>query len=338
LDRSLRISFEAPTKQSHTDNLKRVLQMSNFLDSKRLPVAALAFALAATSTLSAMADAPPGAYLQSTTKSQSLAGSAQKTNMINQAPAPNGGADATGGGTRYGQPLSDNLNTQSAPPNGYNPGGAFSAPYTPAGTNPNFGGQPNFAGQPPTGWPNQNPGAQQYQQPSAPYNGYAQQANAMPPNYPPQQQNFSGQPPSSMNGAPPGSDWQADYPSLNEMNGGAQQPQAAPLNANAQVNVAPAAAANPTAPAKPVIDDATLKTIGAVANTVLPIATTMIMNKMMYGTVAPGMGMGNYGYGYNPYGPMRNPMGGYGYNRPNMYNNGMMGGGGGLGGLLNNHF
>jgi hypothetical protein len=142
-----------------------------------------------------------------------------------------------------------------------------------------------------------------------------------------------------MNGGPPGSDWQADYPSLSELNGGAQQPQA-PLNANAQVNVTPTAGGNPSAP-KPMIDDATLKTIGAVANTVLPIATTMMMNKMMYGTVAPRMmPMGNYGgYGYNPYGPMGNPMGGYGYNRPNMYNNGMMGGGnGGLGGLLNGHF
>ena len=48
--------------------------MSNVLDSKRLPAAALAlaFALTATSSLFAVADAPPGAYLQSTTKSQSL--------------------------------------------------------------------------------------------------------------------------------------------------------------------------------------------------------------------------------------------------------------------------
>jgi hypothetical protein len=174
-----------------------------------------------------------------------------------------------------------------------------------------------------------------------PYNGYAQQSNAMPQNYPPQQQNYAAQPPPNMNQGPPGSNWQADYPSLSELNGGGAQQ--APLNANAQVNVAPAAAATQAAPNKPVIDDATLKTIGKVANTVLPIATTMMMNKMMYGTVAPRMmpmGMGNYGgYGYNPYGPMGNPMGGYGYNRPNMYNNGMMGGGnGGLGGLLNGHF
>jgi hypothetical protein len=309
--------------------------MSNFLDSKRLPAAALACALSATSFLSAKADAPPGAYLQSTTKSQSLSGSAQKTNVVNQSPASSVGADANGSGTRYGQPLSDSLNTQTPPPTGYNPAGQASVQYSPSGANPNFSGQQNFAGQPPGGWPNQNPGGQPYQQQSTPYNGYAQQANAIPSNYPPQQP--YGQPPSNMNGAP-GSDWQPDYPSLNEMNGGAQQPQA-PLNANAQVNVAPSAGASPAAPAKPIIDDATLKTIGAVANTVLPIATTMIMNKMMYGTVAPGMGMGNYGYGYNPYGPMRNPMGGYGYNRPNMYNNGMMGGGnGGLGGLLNNHF
>jgi hypothetical protein len=305
--------------------------MSKFLDCNRLPVVALAFALAVTSSLTALADAPPGAYLQSTTKSQkSLAGSAQKTDTINS-----GGAAATGGGTKYGQPLSDNLidNTQSSPPSpaGWNTSGQPQAQYNSGGATP------NFAGQPPSGWPDQNSPAPSYQQPAMPYNGYAQQsANAAPPNYPPQQPNFSGPPPANMNGAP-GSDWQADYPSLSELNGGAQQSQSPQLNANAQVNLAPSSAQNPAQPSKPVIDDATLKTIGAVANTVLPIATNMIMNKMMYGTVAPGMRMGNYGgYGYNPYGGMGNPMGGYGYNRPNMYNNGMMGGGNrGLGGLLN---
>lgn len=313
--------------------------MPDFVDRKCLKLVALALSLAATSPACVFADAPPGAYLQATSKSQkSLAGSAQKNLTVDSS----SGASSQSGGSQYGKPLSDSLNENAlnSTPGGWNVG---SQPYNQSAGQCSSGNNSGATGQSLSDWQTPNSAPPSYQQPSMPYSGYAQQsANAVSPNYPPQQPNFSAPPtgnmiPSGNMGAAPGSDWQADYPSLNEMNAGSQQSQTPQLNANAQVNIAPGSAQSPNAPAKPMIDDATLKTIGAVANTVLPIATTMIMNKMMYGTVAPGMG--NYGYGYNPYGGMRNPMGGYGYNRPNMYNNGMIGGGnGGLGGLLNPHY
>lgn len=249
----------------------------------------------------AFADAPPGAYLDSTNKSQKSASNTPA------ATAPNTGPDA-----------------------GYQ------------SMNPAAGAPPTY-GQMSQGQWNGQSQTQTYPQQSQTYSGFAQQTYTPPPTYQPQP-NY-GAPPVN----PGGANWQADYPSLGELNGGggappygqgaAPPPQTnwgqsqAPQTATTNKNTNPKTAAASTDKDK---DDNTAKTISTIANTVLPIATsvvtTAIMNKMMYGTMMPGY---RSGYGY-PYGGSGYPMGGYGYNRPGMMN-GLLGGNSSPG-LMNMHF
>lgn len=276
-----------------------------FLRSSRISV--LAMVLVAWPQL-AFADAPPGAYLDSTNKSQKSASSSPA------ATAPT-----------------------TAPDAGYQ------------SMSPSAGAPPAY-GQMPQGQWNGQPQPQVYPPQSQTYSGFAQQTYTPPPTY---------QPPPNY-GAPPvnpgGENWQADYPSLGELNGGGgappygqgTAPPPQPPQANWGQSQAPQAATTTTKNTNPKAasastdkdkDDNTAKTISTIANTVLPIATsvvtTAIMNKMMYGSMMPGYGGYRPGYGY-PYGGSGYPMGGYGYNRPGMMN-GLLGGNGSPG-LMNMHF
>jgi hypothetical protein len=280
-----------------------------FFRSSRISV--LALALVAFPQF-ALADAPPGAYLDSTNKSQKSASNAPAT------PAPTAAPDSG-----YQQSMSP-----------------------PAGAPANYGQMPQSQ---PGQW-NGQPQGQPYPQQPQTYSGYAQQSTySPPPNYQTPPQNYCAPPVN-----PGGANWQADYPSLNEMNGGGAPPYAqgaAPAQANWGQPQAPLSGAatttakntnSQTASTSTDKDDDTAKTMNAIAKTIMPIATsvvtTAIMNKMMYGSMMPGYGYGGYrpgGYGY-PYGGSGYPMGGYGYNRPNMMG-GLLGGNGSPG-LMNMHF
>lgn len=333
----------------------------------------LGLLLVSTSSVRAFADAPPGAYLETTSSSQKSSSKNKSRNSpASSSIAPTSSAPEAGD-NKYGRPLGESLGTE-------NSGGAWQGNQGAAPQNsyaPVNQQQPNnYQGQAPqdpmvnqswvqqnsqTGWqqPQDQPPKSQAQTQQAPYAGYAQSNNYGPPpqsSYAPPPQNMAAP------AAPPAGGWQADYPSLGDMNGAGMQPAQPPqYNANVQygqpLGQQPAMPAwggsqsPPPAPAPPPPvattkpaktddpDDSTGKVVSAIANTVLPIATSVvtnaIMNKMMYGQMNPGYGgyggypsyggMGGYG---NPYGGIRNPMGGYGYGgRPSLLN-GIMGGGG----------